>query len=132
MMALLMSRVESSSPPGVCSVNTISAAPSASAFAIADRMNSELTGMDDPVDGRGLDDRAAVGGREPTRSAASNPAAISSRFVAHGYPRASLTFRSGLLIPALVDSLLQRLGLGRARIQRERLLHLGLRLRPDP
>jgi hypothetical protein len=38
MIALLMARVESSRPPGVCSVKTISAAPSASAFAIADRM----------------------------------------------------------------------------------------------
>src|SRR5262249_5059522 len=44
MIALLMSRVESSRPPGVWSVKTISAAPSASALAMAERMNSEATG----------------------------------------------------------------------------------------
>ena len=44
MIALLMSRVESRSPPGVRNVNTIRRAPSASALAMALRMNSEVTG----------------------------------------------------------------------------------------
>ena len=44
MMALLMSRVESTRPPGVRSVNTTSAAPAASAFAMASRTYSAATG----------------------------------------------------------------------------------------
>ena len=44
MMALLMSRVESTSPPGVRSVNTISAAFAASAWAMAPRTYSAATG----------------------------------------------------------------------------------------
>src|SRR4051812_22880604 len=106
MIALLMSRVASSSPPGVCSVKTMSAAPSASAFAIADRMNSDATGWMMPS-------TVAVS----TMGARS--AADATSVAANTIPSASSLFIS----PS--DLLDQSLRVRRPGIQRQRFLRLG-------
>src|SRR5258708_7023899 len=112
MMALLMSRVASSRPPGVCSVNTIRAAPSASALAMADRMNSELTGWMIPstvaVSTIGL------------RSAPARRATV----MAIATPKDA---RLRIMVSPFVDTLLKRLRLAGRGIERQRLLDLSLR-----
>src|SRR3954447_1478745 len=100
MMALLMSRVESRSPPGVRSVNTISRAPSASAVAIALRMNSDVTGwmMPSTVALSTMGARSSAGG---TPAAGTPAAAISNPAISSNVPRMTPpggpTFGSGLL-----------------------------------
>ena len=60
MMAVLMSRVESTRPPGVRSTMTSRSALAASACAIARRMYAVAIGMDDAVDFDGVDDGGAL------------------------------------------------------------------------
>src|SRR5258708_3971244 len=112
MMALLMSGVAASRPPGVCSVNTIRAAPSASALAMADRMNSELTGWMIPstvaVSTIGL--RSAPARRATAMAIATTKDA-----------------RLRIMVSPFVDTLLQRLRLAGRGIERQSLLDLGLR-----
>src|SRR3954470_19231759 len=111
MIALLMSRVESSSPPGVCSVKTISAAPSASALAIAERMNSELTGWMMPSTVA----VSTIGARSADAAAAVTAAAT------HNVARNGFMSASGFLQ--------QRFGLVGIRIHRQRFLRLRPRRR---
>src|SRR5262245_4846739 len=100
----------------------ITAAPSASALAIADRMNSELTGWMSPS-------TVAVS-MMGVRSAAETNATVSNDVVSSSLLRITPPVWLRLLVlSSRIDPALQRLCLARVRIQRERPLNLRSRIR---